>query len=319
MKRMSFTAVLIVILLPLILSGCVSWTAERRAPPIGAFVEVDGETLHYVDRGPKDSPHPPVVLIHGASVNLRDMNMALGDALSADRRVIAFDRPGRGYSTRDDEGWRLDRQAGLIRGALDKLDIENPVIVGQSLGGAVSLAYALDHGDRMAGLVLLASVSHEWPGGVAWYNNVSGWPLLGALFRRVVLPVYAPLAAKGGVEASFKPDEAPENYYEKSGLYLLFRANDFKNNAADLRRLKPQIIAMSERYGEIAAPTAIVTGDADDTVSPELHSKALARDVDGAELTILPDTGHALHHAETERIVDVIRQVSDRAAQETMK
>ena len=124
------------------------------------------------------------------------------------------------------------------------------------------------------------------------------------------MPVYAPLAAKGSVEDSFEPDPAPPNYYERSGLFLLFRAHDFKNNAEDLRRLKPQIVEMSGRYGEITAPVLVVTGDADDTVSPQLHSENLARDIDGAQLIVLPDTGHALHHAETARIAAAIRELA---------
>jgi len=90
-------------------------------------------------------------------------------------------------------------------------------------------------------------------------------------------------------------------------LSLLFRANDFKSNAADVEHLKAQIITQQNRYGELELPVAIVTGEDDTTVSPELHSKALARDIAGATLTLLPDTGHALHHAETETILMIIR------------
>ena len=78
---------------------------QNSAPPNGAFVEVDGARLHYFDLGPRDSDLPPVILIHGASANARDMKIALGEELAKSRRVLIFDRPGRGYSTRDGEGW----------------------------------------------------------------------------------------------------------------------------------------------------------------------------------------------------------------------
>ena len=64
------------------LSGCASWNVEQKAPPIGAFIEVDGERLHVVDAGPRDSAKPPVIIIHGATVNLRDVKMSLGDRLA---------------------------------------------------------------------------------------------------------------------------------------------------------------------------------------------------------------------------------------------
>lgn len=292
------------------LAGCASWNAERNAPPIGAFIDIDGERLHVVDVGPRDSEKAPVIIIHGASVNLRDVKMSLGDRLAEDRRVIMIDRPGRGYSTRPDDGWRLAVQAQYIKAAADALGVEDPIIVGQSFGGAVALSYALQYQDEMSGLVLLAAVSHEWPDDIAWYNSASQIPLLGHMLRRFVIPVYGALAAEGGIEESFSPDEAPENYYERSGLALLFRAKDFKSNAADIAHLKAEIIAQQKHYGSLTMPVAIVTGTEDTTVNPDLHSKALAAQVEGASLTLLPDTGHALHHSQTDAILAVIDGIS---------
>lgn len=313
--RMSVIIIVVLLLLLSGVSGCASWTAERKAPPIGTFIEAKGERMHVVDAGPRDSTRPPVVLIHGASVNLRDMKIALGDELSKDRRVVMIDRPGRGYSTRNGEGYRLDVQARAIKAVIDDLGVENPVVVGQSLGGAVALNYALQYQDEMSGLVLLAPVSHEWPGGVAWYNNVSGWPVAGFLLRRLFVPIYGGLTAEKNIDGSFAPDAAPDGYYEQSGLALLFRARDFKANAADIANLKDEIIAQQDRYGALLLPVAIVTGEDDTTVSPKIHSAQLERDIDGAELTLLPDTGHALHHAETEIIIGIINEISERALQ----
>lgn len=313
--RMSIVIILILLLALAGVSGCASWTAERQAPPIGSFIDAGDVRMHVVDAGPRDSTKPPVILIHGASVNMRDMKLALGDELAKDRRVIMVDRPGRGYSTRNGDGYRLDVQAAAIKAVADELNVDAPVVVGQSLGGAVALNYALQYQDEMTGLVLLAPVSHEWPGGVAWYNNVSGWPVAGFLLRRLFVPVYGQLTAEKNIAGSFAPNDAPENYYEKSGLVLLFRANDFKANAADVAHLKEQIIEQQDRYGELQLPVAVVTGIEDTTVSPKIHSAQLKQDVPGAELTLLPDTGHALHHAETEKILTIINAVSDRAGQ----
>lgn len=300
----------------LALGGCATWRAEKNSPPIGRFVDVGGERIHLVDLGAERLNETPVVLIHGASVNLRDMKIALGDELAKTRRIIIVDRPGRGYSSRPRDGWRLDRQAELIHAAVQVLGVERPIVVGQSFGGAVALSYALQFQHDISGVVLLASVSHEWPGGVAWYNRASGWPVLGTLLRRLVIPVYAPLAAKKGVIKSFEPDPAPDRYYEEAGLTLLFRAKDFRNNASDLRNLKPQIVAMAARYGEIKIPVAIMTGADDTTVSPKLHSAALARTLPGAYYEVIPDTGHALHHSERTKVIAAIDLVAERARAE---
>ncbi|MAW82414.1 MAG: alpha/beta hydrolase [Parvularcula sp.] len=291
-------------------ASCASMNATQTAPPIGTFLDVGGQSLHVVDLGPKDSVRSPVILIHGASVNLRDIKLALGDRLASDHRVILIDRPGRGYSTRSDDGWKLATQAELIKGAADLLGAEKPVIVGQSFGGAVALRYALDYEADISGLVLLAPVSHEWPAGIAWYNNVSGWPVAGFLLRRLIIPTYGQLAAKGSVKKSFAPDAPPPNYFEKSGLALLFRPHDFKANAADIANLKTQIAAQQELYVTLTLPTAIVTGASDATVSPDIHSKRLAVEIEQASLTLLPNTGHALHHSQTDAIAEIIRSMT---------
>ncbi|WP_411820375.1 alpha/beta hydrolase [Hyphococcus formosus] len=310
--RVSLLIVFTFLLILIGASGCATWSAEKKYPPIGTFVETNPARMHVVDIGPRESALPPVILIHGASVNLRDMKMALGDELAKTRRVIMVDRPGRGYSSRPDNGYELAAQARLIKSVADDLGLERPVVVGQSFGGAVALTYSLQYQDEMHGLVLLAAVSHEWPGGIAWYNKVSQWPVLGVALRRLVIPVYGQLSAEDGIKESFAPDEAPANYFDRAGLPLLFRASDFKANAQDLANLKRQIIAQQSRYSEIKLPVAIITGDADTTVSPKIHSRQLAEDIQGADLTILPDTGHALHHAETDRIIDLIDEISQR-------
>src|SRR5215212_11307414 len=71
--------------------------AERENPPSGRFVNIDGVRLHYVERG----EGTPVVLLHGNGMTLQDFALSGVLELTAARyRVIAFDRPGYGYSTR---------------------------------------------------------------------------------------------------------------------------------------------------------------------------------------------------------------------------
>src|SRR5258708_12916216 len=71
---------------------------ERQYPPEGRFVDVTGGRLHVLERGKPDAP--VVVLLHGASSNLQDVNAALGAPLAARYRVIMIDRPGHGCTDR---------------------------------------------------------------------------------------------------------------------------------------------------------------------------------------------------------------------------
>jgi alpha-beta hydrolase superfamily lysophospholipase len=80
-----------------IVNGYLANKAEGDNPPIGRFIEVDGVTLHYVDRGSGD----PVVLLHGNGSMIQDFESSgLIGIASRKYRVIAFDRPGFGHSAR---------------------------------------------------------------------------------------------------------------------------------------------------------------------------------------------------------------------------
>jgi len=283
---------------------------EKKYPPIGEFALIEDQKIHFLELGPKDAPGPPLVILHGASANLNDTKLALGDKLAKNHRVILIDRPGRGYSTRPDNGHDLDVQAQLIHQTLEYLDVEKPILIGQSLGGAVALAYTLRYQERMSAAVLLAAVSHEWPGRVTWYNKASGIPILGPLLRRTIIPYYGQWVAPKGVAGTFWPQAAPIDYYEKAGIALLFRSKDFKSNAADVSHLKDNIKRMQERYAEIKIPVEIFVGTHDTTVSPTIHSYRLAKQIEGANLTIINQVGHGLHHSAATQIITAIDALS---------
>ena len=99
-------------------------------PPRGTAIEVAGAVLNIVDIGPRDAI--PVVLIHGASSNLEGMRKPLGDMLAARYRVILVDRPGHGWSTRENEADSTPAiQGRMIEEALAKLGI-GPAILAVS-------------------------------------------------------------------------------------------------------------------------------------------------------------------------------------------
>src|SRR3954449_9570700 len=105
---------------------------ERRHPPAGRFIEIDGVRLHYLERG----AGTPVVLIHGNVVTAEDWVLSgVLDRVAERHRVVAFDRPGYGHSERPrGSAWAAAAQAALVRRALARLGIERPVVVGHSWG-----------------------------------------------------------------------------------------------------------------------------------------------------------------------------------------
>src|SRR3954453_3510758 len=112
------TAILLVLLA--VLNHLAARQAERRNPPKGSFLEVDGVRLHYSDRG----TGRPIVLIHGNAVTGGDYNTSgVAERLVRSYRVIVFDRPGFGYSERPlGRLWIASAQADLLHQALVRLD-----------------------------------------------------------------------------------------------------------------------------------------------------------------------------------------------------
>jgi pimeloyl-ACP methyl ester carboxylesterase len=290
---------------------------ERRFPPAGERVAMDGGAIHVVDTPAERVERGAVLLLHGASGNQADMALALARPLSAlGFRVLAVDRPGHGWSSRS-LGRRASSptlQGELIRAALARRGVRQAIVVGHSLAGALALALALAAPQFVRGLVLLAPVSHPWPGNVHWYYRIAARPWIGWAFRRFIALPAGLLVLRAGVGAVFAPNATPSNYIEATGLKLALCPRRFRANAEDVADLKPFVIAQSSRYPSIAAPTEIVTGDCDGVVSASIHSVGCARDIPDSVLTVLPGIGHSPHHSATERVVAAILRAEQRAA-----
>lgn len=282
-----------------------------RFPPVGSFVETGGTRLHYQELG-RDNAGPVLVLIHGASSNLLDMRLALGERLAQRYRVILFDRPGFGWSDQsvqpDASSPRL--QADLVHEALATLGVGRRIVIGHSWAGALVLAYALAYPQELDGVVALAPASHPWPGGISWYYSLSAIPVLGTLFTDTVMMPVAERLVSAGAESVFGPQEPPAGYVEKAGIPLVLRPGSFRRNARDVASLRNFVVEQSKHYGKIAVPVAVVTGSLDRTVYPSIHSAALNREIPDVRLVMLDGVGHMPHYARPDVVIAEIDRLA---------
>jgi pimeloyl-ACP methyl ester carboxylesterase len=293
---------------------------ERTYPPRGQVVAVAGASLNVVDLGRREASLPPIVLLHGASSNLEVMR-PLAERLAADHRVILIDRPGHGGSRRERLGDSTpDVQARMIVDALDRLGVGPAIIVVHSLAGAIGARMALDYPAHVAGLVMLAPVTHPWRGGVGWYNRLVTRPVIGPVLAYTVTMPLGLLVAKSGARNVFLPQAMPDDFVKSSATRLLLRPREFLANARDLVDLKEAVAAQALRYGEIALPVTIIAGDENDkTVSTNIHSRPFAAAVKGAKLIVLQGVGHMVQYAEPDLVVDEIEAMAGRIGQSTVK
>ena len=264
--------------------------AERAYPPIGQFVEVDGRRVHAYVTG----AGPDLVLIHGLSGNLRDFTFSFAERMARNYRVIAFDRPGMGYSDALPAGADgLNEQASALQDAADRLGAETPIVLGHSYGGAVALAWAVNHPEDIAAVVPVSAASHPWPGGLSLFYKVTS-SRIGAA---TAVPLITAYTGEGTVNAAlnsiFAPQSPPAGYDSYVGAGMALRRESLRVNARHRANLKEEIIVLQRGYSGLGLPVEIVHGTADTTVSIDIHARALAAEVRDANLTVLPGIGHA--------------------------
>ena len=285
-------------------SGRNDARAEQTHPPLGDFVTIDGTRVHYVIEG----SGPPLVLIHGAGGNLRDFTFQLSGKLAATHTVISFDRPGHGYTdTIHANGESPAEQAALLKSATDVLGYPKAIIGGYSLGGAVALAWALNHKDSAQGLLLMNAVSNPWVVPPSKLYELAAGQFTGPVLS-TALSAFAPQSLVADTLTSiFTPNPAPEGYLEYIGAGLTLRKSTVRANGRQVHALLPHIEAQSLRYPDLTLPIEIIHGAEDTSIPPSIHAEVLAKQLPHANYTPVPGVGHSVHHyahAQIEAAID---------------
>ncbi len=275
--------------------------------PTGAFLTVDGARVHYRRAG----SGPPLVLIHGANGSLRDWSFRLFDRLASAWDVVAFDRPGHGFSERIRGAHSIHVQAAHLRKAAEALGITQAVLCGHSFGGSVALAWADDAPDSVTALCLLAAPSHEWESTAGRLYALADAPVLGPVASAVLPRLAGPKLVENALARVFAPDPMPEGYPDALSPGLALRYRTVRANAADINRLKPQLVAMTPRYPALDMPVEILHGTDDLVVPLHIHSERLIGALPRARLSRLVDTGHMPHHTRSDEMFAAIGRLRE--------
>lgn len=284
--------------------------AARAFPPEGRFVTVDGRRVHAVVTG----SGPDLVLIHGANGGTRDFTTALAPMLAGRYRVIVFDRPGLGHSdSLGDAGLDPAAQAAHLRKAAERLGADRPIVLGQSYGGAVAMAWALDAPDAVRGVVIVAGATMPWPGrGLGWWYEVAANPLARWTAVPLVAAWYPYPAAKAAIDGVFRPEAAPEGYADRIGVPLILRRAAIRDNARQVGALKRFVTAMKDRYPTLSLPVELIHGTEDRIVWAVVHAVPLARLLPDATLTLIPGAGHMPQHLHPGLVAAAVDRIAAR-------
>lgn len=287
----------------------------RRRRNNGELIDVGGFRMNsvHVPR-PATADLPPLVFIHGASGNLLDQLHAFLQPLSGRAEMLFVDRPGLGHSERGGpENDLPDGQARAIATLMEKRGIKKAIIVSHSFGGAIAASFALQHPEKVAGLLFLAPATHPWPGGIDWHYKVTRMPVLGWWFSRVIAPSVGSMLLEKSVTSVFAPNPVPAGYIEDTNPFLALRPTVFRSNATDIANLFDYVTRIAPRYSEINAPTIIITGESDGIVYAHIHSKQLHEAIAGSRLISVRNLGHKPDYAANDLSVAAIEVLAGKA------
>ena len=282
---------------------------EARYPPLGQMVEVNGKRVQAYVTG----SGPDLVMIHGSSGNMRDLILALEDTLAPHFRVIIFDRPGLGYSDRlSAQGDTFIDQAMILRDAAKKLGAGKPIVLGHSLGGIVSMAWATHAPDDLSALALISPVIMPFDTPTSTYYKINKHPIIGLFVNHFIGAFHYEGAIQNGLDEVFAPDPPPAGYREKMGVELVLRPKTIQSNARQRNQIHEQIRALEADYDNVRVPIEILHGDLDTTVSLKIHAEGLKNRIDDVNVTIWQDQGHMPHHFKQADILDAVQRLQSR-------
>jgi pimeloyl-ACP methyl ester carboxylesterase len=298
-KIMTETALLVgLVLAPVLISYVLEALRSEPTPPDRLawapdipvrYVEVHGLTIRYIVAG----EGPALVLLHTLRTQL-DMFQKVVPELARHFRVYALDHPGHGYSDIPRTHYTADFFVETVAGFLERLDIQQAAIVGESIGGTIGLLLAARRNPRVARVLAVNPYDYGKGRGLRRSSllanaifGLSEVPILGATVMRLRQFPIEKRVFEGGVKRKQSiPQALLREMYgvgERRGHYQAFMS---------LIHHWPEWEQAREEYGKINRPVLLLYGDGD--WSRKAEREANARAIPGARISIVPDAGHFL-------------------------
>jgi pimeloyl-ACP methyl ester carboxylesterase len=310
MSTLSVALIIISGLLILLALGIAlfSWIAELRNPPMGAFLESNGIRLHYIEVG--NPAATPIVLFHGNGSMIQDFSLSgLVDALATHYRVVCFDRPGFGHSTRPrSQLWIPETQAELFASALTQLGINNPIVLGHSWGTLVAIAMGLRAGYPVRGLILASGYYFPTWRLDFWMLSIPALPLIGDVLRYTVAPVLSLALLPGLIHMLFAPRPVSPSFRNEFPFSLTLRPKQLRAAAEESAYLVPSTARFQWRYPLLDCPVRLIHGE-DDKLVEEEQAKRLDNTLPRSRLQTVYQAGHMVHYADPKGIMQAVDEM----------
>lgn len=232
-------------------------------------LNINGLDINYIDFGNKKKD--AIVLLHGWGQNIQMMQM-LGEPFKKDYRIIILDFPGFGLSPEPKKVMDVNDYTVMVEELLKKLGVKNPILIGHSFGGRVSVKYASRNEVKKVILLSPALKGHDKKG-----------------LKTKVLKFLKTVPGIKSLESWAKNHIGSRDYKAASPIMKQVLVKTVNED-------------LSEDAKKIKAPTILIYGDLDSEV-PEEDTKEYER--------LIPDCGLILyegctHYAYLERLQQTI-------------
>jgi pimeloyl-ACP methyl ester carboxylesterase len=258
------------------------------------------------------SGHVPVLFVHGQPGLGSDFD-PVKDFLGPTFDVFAPDRPGYGSSLTPAVSMRENVEV-LAALAVERFD-GPAIVVGYSYGGGIAVLLAARRPDLFAGLVLAASVGYSE--GLGNMDRLLAAPVVGDVIvagtlgaAGTIIPfLRAPASRAPGKLGKWIAVSLPDSTYTKVAVR---RPGVWRSVVAEQRTLMTEIHDVEGALSDIHIPTEVVAGTWDIIVNPEVAPR-IASDIHGAELVLVPGTGHFLTRDAPAVLAEAVRRSGEKA------
>ncbi|MFT6407453.1 MAG: pimeloyl-ACP methyl ester carboxylesterase [Arenicella sp.] len=292
--KRSLTGVALTLLAGLIVLAIVFWTPDtsfeemklKYANGESQFIDLlNGDRIHYRDQG--DVSKTALVLIHGTSASLHTWEPLI-ENLGDGYRFISLDLPGHGLTGENaDSNYSRQAMVNSIWQVLDHLEIESASLIGNSLGGAIAWASAIDRPEKVKALILLAPSGA--PSETVSQSNI-GFKILKTSIGQALMKKIMPrsIIKASLVQTVVAPEIVTEKMVDRYWELLRMQGNrqamiDLANTPRDKHAWK--------KLSSISAPTLVIWGE-QDGVLPVTMKVTFDSEIENAKVQVLEDIGH---------------------------
>lgn len=283
------------ILIPALLAlhGCASMgmsayplaeLTEKYTDKTSKFLAVDDLIIHYRDEG----TGPTLLLLHGVASSLHTWDDWV-DRLAPHYRIIRIDLPGHGLTGNDPsvERYEIAYMVDKLEKFLNKLNIDDVYLAGNSLGGYIAWNYALHRPDRIKKMVLLDAAG--FPQDMPFIMSFSALPVIGEM-AGFMMPKFI---VNMNIEAAFGDGEKATDKLKQRYFDLTMRQGNRAALVNVFRTMKEQSKNphLGDRVKEITIPTLLMWGDQDEWVPLEIMHQ-FAQALPNSQSIVYEGVGH---------------------------